>query len=79
MHLPVVISADGKKLSKRTRTDPVKLQEPASAVDQALEFLGQGPPPGLSLSDLWVWALEHWNSDQIPRVRASSFHNDLPT
>ena len=77
MHLPVVISADGKKLSKRNRTDPVKSQEPASALEQALEFLGQGPPPGLSLNDLWKWALEHWKIDQVPRVRDNLVKNDL--
>ena len=69
MHLPVVISADGKKLSKRVQTDPVKHQDPAIAVEQALQFLGQNPPSGLSLSELWEWALEHWNSDLIPRAR----------
>ena len=69
MHLPVVVSEDGKKLSKRTRTDPVKHQQPVAAVSQALHFLGQNPPQGLSLNALWNWALEHWNSDAIPRVR----------
>lgn len=69
MHLPVAISPDGKKLSKQTRTDPVKHQEPASAVRQALHFLGQNPPPELLLNDLWKWALEHWNNKLIPRVR----------
>jgi len=68
MHLPVVISADGKKLSKRIQTDPVKRQEPASAVGQALKFLGQNPPPGLALNSLWEWALDHWNIDLIPRA-----------
>lgn len=69
MHLPVAITADGKKLSKRTRTDPVKHQEPVSAVRQALQFLGQDPPPGTSLEALWRWALEHWDSNLIPRAR----------
>ena len=69
MHLPVVISADGKKLSKRIQADPVKHQDPASAVEQALKFLGQNPPPGLSLNGLWEWALEHWNIDLIPRAK----------
>jgi glutamyl-Q tRNA(Asp) synthetase len=70
MHLPVVIAADGKKLSKRTRTDPVNLQEPASAVARALQFLGQNPPSGLSLDDLWKWASAHWDCDRIPRVKS---------
>ena len=69
MHLPVAISPDGKKLSKQTKTDPVKHQEPASAVRQALHFLGQNPPPGLPLNDLWKWALAHWNNKLVPRVR----------
>lgn len=72
MHLPVVISADGKKLSKRFGTDPVKHQSSAIAVTQALQFLGQNPPPGLLLSDLWQWALAHWNSDLIPHTRQNS-------
>lgn len=70
MHLPVAISSDGKKLSKRSRTDPIKRQDPANAVALALEFLGQHPPSGLSLDDLWSWALQHWNSDLIPRAKS---------
>ena len=70
MHLPVAVSADGKKLSKRTHTDPIKLQDPANAVALALKFLGQHPPSGLSLDDLWRWAMQHWNSDLVPRVKS---------
>jgi glutamyl-Q tRNA(Asp) synthetase len=70
MHLPVALSADGKKLSKRDQADPVKQKSPAYAVEQALHFLGQYPPARLSLDDLWGWALEHWSSDLIPRKRA---------
>ena len=78
MHLPVVISTDGKKLSKRIKTDPVKHQDPASAVEQALKYLGQTPPPGLSLTGLWEWALEHWNIDLIPRAK-TILPNDILT
>ena len=70
MHLPVAVSADGKKLGKRFRTDPVKHQDPAYAVGQALHFLGQKPPPGLSLDSLWDWSLENWNSKLIPQSKA---------
>ncbi len=70
MHLPVASSIDGKKLSKRFKTDPIKHQDPANAVWQALHFLGQNPPADFSLDDLWAWALQHWNSDLVPRRQA---------
>ena len=70
MHLPVALSGDGKKLGKRFSADPVIHQDPAYAVSRALEFLGQKPPAGLSLDNLWDWALTHWNSDLIPRSHA---------
>jgi len=78
MHLPVAIAADGKKLSKRTRTDPVKQQQPVAAARQALQFLGQDPPPASSLDTLWKWALEHWDSNLIPRTRALLPGGTLP-
>jgi len=70
MHLPVVLSTDGRKLGKRLETDPVRRRDPADAVALALAFLGQNPPSGLSLDTLWNWAVEHWNSDLVPRRRA---------
>jgi glutamyl-Q tRNA(Asp) synthetase len=69
MHLPVAVSADGKKLSKRTRTDPVSDQRPVQAVTQALQFLGQRPPAGMSLTGLWEWAMANWDRKLIPRSR----------
>ncbi len=70
MHLPVVLSADGKKLGKRFQSDPVKHQDPTHAVGRALHFLGQNPPAGLSLENLWRWAIGHWSSDLVPRHNA---------
>ena len=72
MHLPVVLSEDGQKLGKRVQTDPIKHQDPVFAVAEALRFLGQNPPRGLTLDTLWKWALEHWDSDLIPHCKAIS-------
>jgi glutamyl-Q tRNA(Asp) synthetase len=69
MHLPVALNAEGRKLGKRDRDDPVKHQDPAIAVGRALAFLGQNPPRGYSLKGLWDWALEHWDAARIPRRR----------
>ena len=69
-HLPVALSADGQKLGKRFQTDPVIHQDPASAIDQALRFLGQDPPAHCSLDVLWDWALERWCCNLVPRCKA---------
>lgn len=68
-HLPVAVTTDGRKLSKQLKSDPLTRQDPAYAVGQALSFLGQDPPGNLSLKGLWDWALDHWNSELIPRRR----------
>ena len=70
MHLPVALSADGKKLGKRFQTDPVSNLDPAGVITQALRFLGHNPPNGISLTALWDWALNNWNSDHIPRRKS---------
>jgi glutamyl-Q tRNA(Asp) synthetase len=65
-HLPVAVLPDGSKLSKRLASDPVRSQRPASAIRQALEFLGHTPPAGLGLEALWTWARTHWNLRRVP-------------
>ena len=70
MHLPVALSADGKKLGKRFQTDPVSNLDPAAVITQALRFLGHNPPTGKSLAAVWDWALNNWNSDNIPRRKS---------
>ena len=66
MHLPVVLSADGKKLSKRKKSDPLRSMDPTDSVISALHFLGQQPPSDLSLQQLLAWATKHWDESLIP-------------
>jgi glutamyl-Q tRNA(Asp) synthetase len=66
MHLPLAVDDDGKKLSKRDMTDPIKHRDPSIAIHQALCFLGQTPPTNLTLDALWEWALAHWDARKIP-------------
>jgi glutamyl-Q tRNA(Asp) synthetase len=60
------LHSDGKKLGKRYGADPVASLPATEALRLALEFLGQSPPPGLGLKDLWSWAIEHWQVSSIP-------------
>lgn len=66
-HIPVALQADGSKLSKRLRSDPVRFADGAEALRRALVFLGQ-EPPGMNLADTWRWALDHWSVERVPGV-----------
>ena len=74
-HLPVVVNAAGKKLSKQTRAAPVDVSRPGTAVYAALEFLGQRPPPelaGAPVHELWNWARANWRLQLVPRGPAQA-------
>jgi glutamyl-Q tRNA(Asp) synthetase len=66
MHLPVVLGAGGKKLSKREQSDPLRNLDPADCLTSALRFLGQQPPANLTLQRLLAWAIEYWDESLIP-------------
>jgi glutamyl-Q tRNA(Asp) synthetase len=68
-HLPLVTGADGEKLGKRFGSDPVGRLPAAAAIRLALQFLGQNPPDGMELEELWSWAKEHWQIKSIPPSR----------
>jgi len=61
---------DGMKLSKQTRATPVNADDAAGQLREALEFLGQQPPPDLgrySPADVLRWAVAAWIPAVIPR------------
>ena len=68
LHHPIATGVDGRKLGKRFRSDPVGSLPAAEAVSVALQFLGQKPPGGMELKELWSWACEHWQAEYIPGV-----------
>lgn len=73
VHLPVAVNARGEKLSKQTRARALDAQHAVPALHDALRFLGQDPPPPLRqapLSDLWDWAMAHWQRQHIPDRRS---------
>ncbi|MDK9690963.1 tRNA glutamyl-Q(34) synthetase GluQRS [Azospira sp.] len=75
VHLPLATNARGEKLSKQTRAPALDDGRPVPALVDALEFLGQRPPPALraaSRDEVWAWAVAHWNLALVPRCRAVS-------
>jgi glutamyl-Q tRNA(Asp) synthetase len=72
-HLPVAVDANGEKLSKQTHAAPVDAARPVATLWQALQFLGQQPPPTLAQSqrdDAWEWARANWSLARVPRMQS---------
>lgn len=74
-HLPVLLDAEGNKLSKQNHAPPLDNAQAVANLLRCLALLGQAPPKALfdaSVEELLGWSVEHWNSDALPRVRALS-------
>ncbi len=70
LHIPIVLDAAGKKLSKSEGAPAVDLKHPTPQLHSALMVLGQQPPAELrdvTSRDLAQWAKRHWRVDAIPR------------
>lgn len=73
IHHPLALGSEGRKLGKRFGSDPIGRLPGAQAVRLALQFLGQNPPGGMGLEELWSWACEHWQAESIPSVECMSY------
>lgn len=72
MHLPVVVNAQGAKLSKQTLAKPVERIHPVSTLFDALVFLRQHPPVELqhgTTEELLVWAIANWQPESLLNCR----------
>jgi glutamyl-Q tRNA(Asp) synthetase len=70
-HLPVVINAQGEKLSKQTLAAALDVTQAAPLICQTLAFLGQQPPDALiqaSIEEIWSWAITNWKLDSVPHI-----------
>ncbi len=67
-HLPVVVNAEGQKLSKQTGAAPIDRSDLAAVAATVLDLLGarvpaelRGAPPG----ELWRWAVTNWRIEEL--------------
>lgn len=66
-HIPLVIHANGEKLSKQTRAAPVNSQNPETTLIKVLQFLGMEIPDSLpDQNAIWHWGMQHWQMNHIP-------------
>jgi glutamyl-Q tRNA(Asp) synthetase len=67
-HLPVVVNADGQKLSKQTGAAPVGQSNLSATAATVLELLGTRVPAelrGAPPPELWAWATANWRIETL--------------
>ena len=67
-HFPVIVDADGEKLSKQTGAAPVASDTAADNLAAALAAIRHCPPESATsrgLREIWRWAHTHWNPDRL--------------
>lgn len=75
-HIPVLVDARARKLSKRAGAAPIDSLEPATAALRALAALGAPAPTELAGApppELWQWAAESWRIESLAGRRTIPF------
>lgn len=73
-HVPVILGADGNKLSKQTHAEPVDVSDPVAVLTRALQALGQRVPQRpANLSQCVNQAIANWDLRRVPRTLSMPF------
>lgn len=79
-HIPLAVDEAGKKISKSEQATKVDIRNKEKLLANALSFLGQRPPKDLGKSqliDIWLWAIEHWNINKVPKAENISIDKSI--
>jgi glutamyl-Q tRNA(Asp) synthetase len=72
-HIPVLVNAEGQKLSKQSFAAAIAGKQPVSVLFDALNNLQQQPDPRLLQADVdsvLSWALTHWQPERLAGLRS---------
>ena len=67
LHLPLVLNADGQKLSKQTGAAAIDRTAPLRELQRAAQHLGLGMPEAASIDEFLAHATEQWRLRQLQR------------
>ncbi len=68
-HLPIIVNAQGLKLSKQNHAPIIDDQPVLPLLHHALTLLGQSPPADLiheNIQAFWDWAIKNWSITHVP-------------
>lgn len=69
LHFPVILAANGQKLSKQNRAPAIDDTTPSTNLWRVLEALNHPPPEdlrGAPSGELLAWGVGHWNPERLP-------------
>ncbi len=71
-HLPILVNADGQKLSKQTFAEEITTSDKVNTLLTAYSYLNQTPFDSKphSISEFWNHAISHWNINKISKVES---------
>lgn len=78
-HVPLVLNAQGQKLSKQNLAPAITAEHRIRTLLAAMRFLGQTCPTTNSfatLTEFWDWAIANWDMSKVPRIHAQAFTDD---
>lgn len=69
-HIPLVLTREGRKLSKRDKADPINRSSPLPALLAAHRFLQPhvDEPLPQNPAEFWPWAIAHWEPEPIKTI-----------
>lgn len=73
LHLPVLESRPGHKLSKQNHAAALRAQDAARNLFTCLGLLGQAPPPSLATetpATILAWGVQNWRPQALPHTGA---------
>ena len=80
-HLPVLVNAQGQKLSKQTGAAPVALEHVEEVAFDVLRYLDLEPPldlHGAQPGELWSWAAQRWDISRLAgRQKLAEIHRNV--
>lgn len=71
-HIPIIIDAQGVKLSKQTHAQAISSECPSNTLYLLLGLLKQNPPASLkqtSVTEIIDWAINHWQVKSLTKIR----------
>lgn len=72
LHLPIIVDEAMRKLSKSTFAPAISPQDRISLLISIFQLLGLPTDNTLNdanISELWSWAISHWNLGNLPKTR----------